>query len=159
SIFFAQSNDGGATWGVTRQRLNDDATNADQWAPSLAVTPDGTEVGVFWYDRRNDSGNSLIDRYGVIGSVNTTNNAGAFGANFRVSDVSFPALGGSDLVFGFPGVPRMSAYDQTVADNTAFYTVWGDNRDDRNPPNTGKNANVRFSAVSTTPQILSAIPD
>jgi hypothetical protein len=159
SIFFAQSNDGGATWGVTRQRLNDDATNADQWAPSLAVTPDGTEVGVFWYDRRNDSANSLIDRYGVIGSVNTANNAVAFGANFRVTDVSFPALGDSDVVFGFPGVPRMSAYDQTVADNTAFYTVWGDNRDDRNPSNTGKNANVRFSAVSTISQILSPIPD
>jgi hypothetical protein len=62
SIFFAQSNDGGATWGVTRQRLNDDATNADQWAPSVAVTPDGSEVGVFWYDRRNDPDNSLIDR-------------------------------------------------------------------------------------------------
>jgi hypothetical protein len=158
SIFFAQSNDGGATWGVTRQRLNDDATNADQWAPSLAVTPDGTEVGVFWYDRRNDPNNSLIDRYGVIGSVNTANNAVAFGANFRVTDVSFPALGGSDVVRGFPGVPRMSAYDQTTADNNFFYTVWGDNRDDRNPPNTGKNANVRFSAVSTTPLLL-AIPD
>jgi hypothetical protein len=95
----------------------------------------------------------------VIGSVNTANNAVAFGANFRVSDVSFPALGGSDVVPGFPGVPRMSAYDQTVADNTAFFTVWGDNWDDRNPPNTGKNANVRCSAVSTTPQILLAIPD
>jgi hypothetical protein len=158
SIFFAESNDGGTTWGVIRQRLNDDATNNDQWAPSIAVTPDGTEVGVFWYDRRNDPANSLIDRYGVIGSVNTANGAVAFGANFRVSDVSFPALGGSDVVSGFPGIARMSAYDQTVADNTAFYTAWGDNRDD-SAAHAGKNANVRFSTVSTIPQILSAIPD
>src|SRR5262245_45894138 len=91
--------------------------------PALAVTPDGSHVGVFWYDRRLDPANNLIDRFGVIGTV--SGHAVTFGANFRVTDVSFPLAFGQD-----PGVvPHyMGDYDMAAADNDFFYTAWGDNR-------------------------------
>ena len=65
-IFFTQSTDGGKTWS-NPLRVNDDATTNDQWEPALAVTPDGSHVGIFWYDRRLDPANNLIDRFGAIG--------------------------------------------------------------------------------------------
>src|SRR5207245_3892175 len=121
-IFMVQSTNGGATWSA-KVKLNDDATTRDQWQPALAVTPDGNHVGVFWYDRRLDSANSLIDRYGVIGDV--SGSAVTFGSNFRVTDQSFPAVVGQDsLIQG----TYMGDYDTAVADNSGFYLTWGDNR-------------------------------
>ncbi len=32
--------------------------------PVLAVKPDGTQLFMAWYDRRNDANNSLIEVYG-----------------------------------------------------------------------------------------------
>jgi hypothetical protein len=88
------------------------------------VTPDGSHVGVFWYDRRNDPTNdALIDRYGVIGSV--SGSTVTFGANFRVTSTNFPAVFGSDP---YVNGTYMGDYDTAAADNTNFYTSWGDNR-------------------------------
>jgi hypothetical protein len=33
------------------------------------VTGDGSHIGIFWCDRRLDPANSLIDRFGVIGTI------------------------------------------------------------------------------------------
>lgn len=122
-IVFVQSTDGGETWSEPR-RVNDDATRNDQWHPALAVTPDGGHVGIFWYDRRLDPANDLIDRFGVIGRVS---GAGVdFGANFRITDVSYPPYFGQD-----PAVAPTymdGDYDQAAADDAFFYTTWGDNR-------------------------------
>jgi hypothetical protein len=122
-IYFTQSSDGGNTWTIPL-RVNDDATKNDQWQPALAVTPDGSRVGIFWYDRRLDPANNLIDRFGVIGTVSgqTVN----FGANFRITDISFPPAFNQDPVWGNSGY--MGDYDQATADNNYFYTSWGDNR-------------------------------
>lgn len=131
NIYFTQSSDGGGKWTKPVQ-INDDVTTNDQWFPALTVTPDGGHVGLFWYDRRLDPGNNLIDRYGAIGDV--SGHTVTFGANFRVTDVSFPP------VFNYwtgtewhiedptnrPGY--MGDYDQAVADNDFFYTTWSDNR-------------------------------
>jgi hypothetical protein len=89
----------------------------------LAVTPDGSHVGLFWYDRRLDPADWLIDRFGAIGTV--SGHTVAFGANFRISDVSFPPAYGQDPIV-FPNY--MGDYDQATADNSYFYTTWGDNR-------------------------------
>jgi hypothetical protein len=124
--FFTQSKNGGKHWSKPL-RLNDDATANDQWMPALAVTPDGSHVGVFWYDRRLDPANNLIDRFGVIGTV--TGRAVHFGANFRVTDVSFPPAFGQDpFVERTFGDDYMGDYDMAAADNGFFYTTWGDNR-------------------------------
>lgn len=128
-IFFTESTNGGSTWSAP-VKLNDDTTTNDQWQPGLAVTPDGTHVGVFWYDRRNDPADSLIERYGVIGTV--SGSTVTFGANFRVSApdagstiTAFPAVVNQDPAIN---PSYMGDYDQVAADNTAFYTTWGDNR-------------------------------
>src|SRR5216683_7909206 len=61
-VFLTVSHDHGKTWSAP-VRVNDDATQTDQWMPSVAVTEEGT-VGVMFYDRRNDPGANLnIDVY------------------------------------------------------------------------------------------------
>src|SRR5262249_20272748 len=68
-IFVVQSTDGGATWGVP-VRVNDDATTTDQWQPTLAVTPDGANLGVFYYSRQEDPvNNNLFKFYGRTASI------------------------------------------------------------------------------------------
>jgi hypothetical protein len=122
-IFFTMSSDGGNTWS-SPLRVNDDLTTTDQWQPAIAVTPDGSHVGIFWYDRRNDPTNdSLIDRYGVIATV--SGHSLSFAPNFRISNVSFPPAFAQDP---FVHPDYMGDYDMATADNNYFYTSWGDNR-------------------------------
>jgi hypothetical protein len=125
-IYFTMSTDGGNTWSKSI-RVNDDSTFKDQWQPSLAVTPDGTRLGIFWYDRRLDPANNLIDRFGVIGTV--SGHSVTFAPNFRITDVSFPPAFDQDPFFVNAGVGGyMGDYDMATADNNYFYTTWGDNR-------------------------------
>ncbi len=91
NVFFRQSTDGGTTWGAA-VKVNDDTTTRDQWQPSLAVTPDGQHLGVFWYDRRLDTANNLIDRFGVVATISGT--TVSFGTNQRISDTSFAPVFG-----------------------------------------------------------------
>jgi hypothetical protein len=148
NIYFTESTDGGQKWSKHVQ-VNDDQTNNDQWFPSLAVTPDGSHVGLFWYDRRLDPANNLIDRFGAIGTVSC--HTVTFGANFRVTDVSFPPAftywDGSAWHVQDPVVHPgyMGDYDQAVADNNDFYTTWGDNR--LSDAFHANQPDVRFAAV------------
>ena len=121
-VFLAESTNGGASW--TKVRVNSDSTTTDQWQPSIAITPDGSHLGIFWYDRRNDPiNNALIDRYGVIATISGT--TVSLGANFRITDTAFPAVVGQDPLINST---YMGDYDVAVASNSAFYTTWGDNR-------------------------------
>jgi hypothetical protein len=125
-IYLTVSTDGGNTWSKAI-RVNDDSTYNDQWQPSLAVTPDGSHLGIFWYDRRLDPANNLIDRFGVLGTV--AGHTVSFAANFRITDVSFPPAFNQDPFFVNAGVGGyMGDYDMATADNNYFYTTWGDNR-------------------------------
>jgi hypothetical protein len=139
-VFFTQSTDGGATWSP-EVKVNDNTTTTDAWQPALAVTPSGSDVGIFWYDRRNDPSNNLIDRYGAVGAV--SGNTVVFGPNMRISDTSFPPAFGHD-----PAVNPvyMGDYDQAVASPTAFYTTWGDNRSP-SLGHTGNNQDVRIAKI------------
>jgi len=89
-VFFTRSTDGGVNW-TTAQRLNSDSTGNDQWMPVMCVKPDGTRLFVAWYDRRNDSGNSLIDVYARWGTI-ASDGSVSFGSDFRVSTLSFPPV-------------------------------------------------------------------
>src|SRR5262249_46449716 len=90
--------------------------------------------------RRLDPTNNLIDRFGTIGTV--SGHDVNFGSNFRVTDESFPPVFGQDV--SLP--PRnMGDYDVAVANNSYFYTTWGDNR-----PGDAFHANhpdVRFAKI------------
>jgi hypothetical protein len=59
--------------------------------PVLCVKPDGTQLFMAWYDRRNDTNNSLIEMYGCFGTIATNGNV-AFGTNFLISTTNFPPV-------------------------------------------------------------------
>jgi hypothetical protein len=125
-IFFTESTDGGNTWSQPL-RVNDDAATNDQWQPAIAVTPDGSHLGIFWYDRRLDPADNLIDHYGAIGTI--SGHAVSFAPNFRITDVSFPPAFDQDALWiAASASSYMGDYDMATADNTFFYTTWGDNR-------------------------------
>jgi methionine-rich copper-binding protein CopC len=153
-VYFRSSNDGGTTWSAAIDVV-DDTTGHDQWQPALAVTPNGNDVGVFWYDRRLDPTNSLIDRFGAIGMV--AGGTVTFGPNFRITDTSFPVEIGHDPAVN---ATYMGDYDTAVADNTGFYVTWGDNRS----PSLGHaayNADVRFTHIPASiagPSVVSVTP-
>ncbi|MGH9317131.1 MAG: sialidase family protein, partial [Thermoanaerobaculia bacterium] len=86
-IYLRQSLDGGATWGAPVS-VSDDTGGADQFHPSLAVTPDGTALFVAFYDRRLDPANSLIDRFGAIATI--SGSTVTLLPNFRITSGSFP---------------------------------------------------------------------
>ncbi|MEO5733003.1 MAG: sialidase family protein [Rubrivivax sp.] len=121
-ILLRTSGDGGLTWSAA-QRVNSDAGSNDQWQPTITVTPDGKHVGIFWYDRRNDSANNLIEYYGRQCAVSAT--VLTCGADFAISDQPFlPEFGRDAIVtLGF-----MGDYDNADSDDNFFYVSWGDNR-------------------------------
>lgn len=121
-VFFVQSSDGGAKW-TAPLRVNDDLGLNDQFFPTVSVTPDGKNIFVGWYDRRNDGKNVQIETWGVTAKF--CEGQVTFGPNFRVSLESFPPVIGVD-----PAVDAtyMGDYDQASSDNTFFYYSWGDNR-------------------------------
>jgi hypothetical protein len=136
NIYFRQSLDGGATWSAA-VRVNDDATTRAQFQPGIACRPDGTGLAVCWYDRRRDTADALIERWGATATI--SGGVVTFGTNFRLSE-QFPAVYGVDPVVNSV---YMGDYDQMVADNNYFYTTWGDNRDQSRAVPSRKNANVR----------------
>lgn len=119
-VFLTVSRDHGKTWS-TPVRVNDDATQTDQWMPSVAVTEEGT-VGVMFYDRRNDPANLNIDVYVAI----STNHGKTFHPNQRITTTSFPPAVNFDPAIAWN---YMGDYNQMVAQDERFYMVWGDNRD------------------------------
>src|SRR5262249_53871676 len=113
-------------------------------------TPDGKRVGVFWYDRRNDPGNNLIDRFGAVATL--TGLAVNFGASFRVTTASFAPSFGQDPE---TDPAYMGDYDQVAADNQFFYTTWGD-KSLASKGHAGVNADVRFAKIPVTPDVAPA---
>jgi hypothetical protein len=151
NIYFTQSLDGGSTWS-TPVKVNDDATTRDQWQPALAIKPNGSQLFIGWYDRRNDPGNSLIDTYGAIAAISGP--TVTFRPNVKITTASFPAVYNVD-----PAIASdyMGDYDSASGDNTYFYYTWGDNRDN-SLARSSKQANVRFARISTDLQVISTTP-
>ena len=148
--FFRRSTDHGATWSAAI-KVNDDGTTRDQFMPTIGVTPDGANVLVTWYDRRNSPTNTLIDRFASIGVV--SGGSISFGANFQITSASFPVAIGMDPVVN---PTYMGDYDQAVADSTGFYVTWGDNRLPHAPFHANQ-PDVRFAKVAlVSPSITKA---
>ena len=145
-VFLTTSSDGGATWS-TPERVNDDATTNDQWQPALTVAPDGQTVGVFWYDRRRDPADTLIDYYGAIGTV-AADGSISFSDNFRITDTAFSPVFGLDPVVN---PSYMGDYDQAAADAGNLYVSWGDNR--------LGSPDVRMTTISQGFQVVTTTPE
>ena len=86
-IFLTYSVDGGTNWTVPTP-VNTVWTN-DQWMPVLAVKPDGTQLFMAWYDRRNDPNNGLMEVFGRWATLET-NGSVSLGDEFRITSVSYP---------------------------------------------------------------------
>jgi hypothetical protein len=141
NVFLRQSTDGGATWGAAVQ-INTDGTGRDQWSPAIAVKPDGSGLGFGWYDRRRDPTNNLIEWWGATATV--SGNTVTIGPNFRISG-QFPVVIGQDPVVN---TVYMGDYDTMVADNSFFYTTWGDNSlPNPNFPAHTHQPDVRFAKI------------
>ena len=120
-VFLQQSTNGGATW-AARVRVNDDVSTRDQWMPTISVSPNGQQLAVGFYDRRNDPANSMIDRYAAIAKI--SGSTLTWNPNQRVTTQNFPAVIGQDPVVN---TTYMGDYDQIVSDAGKFYMPWGDN--------------------------------
>jgi hypothetical protein len=151
-IFVAQSTDGGATWG-SPIKINDDTTTTDQWQPTLAVTPDGANLGVFYYSRQEDPNNNLFKYYGRI--ANISGPTLTFAPSFAISDVpSLPEFGRDSLINSV----YMSDYDTAVATSGAFHVIWSDNRDDLPNGSGRKDPNVYYKRIDLTIHVTTTIP-
>jgi hypothetical protein len=119
-VFLTTSHDGGKTWSA-HVRANDDATQTDQWMPSVAVTDEGI-VGVMFYDGRNDPLNNLkMDVYLAI----STNHGHGFHSNQRITNTSFPPA----VHFDPSSLLTPWRLQPDGGRRRPLLPVWGDNRD------------------------------
>jgi hypothetical protein len=152
-VFLVQSINGGATFSAP-VKINDDATTTDQWMPTLAVTPNGFTLGIFYYSRQEDSpANNLFKYYGRI--ANISGSTLTFNPSFAVSDTaSLPEFGRDSIVNSV----YMGDYNQAVATSTAFHVVWSDNRDDLSGGAPRKDPNVYHRSISLAFAVTTTVP-
>jgi hypothetical protein len=115
------------------------------------VKPDGTQLFIGWYDRRNDPTNhSFIRTYGAFADLPITS-SDSFTNQFPISTVAFPpAFSGTNTIAGaydpayppwidpntscVPGwfggayAPFVGDYDRAYSDASFVYYTWTDNR-------------------------------
>jgi hypothetical protein len=152
-VFLTQSSDGGLTFGPAI-KINDDSTTTDQWQPTLAVTPDGGKLGLFYYSRQEDTtNNNLFKYYGRVASI--SGSTLTFQPSFAVSSVaSLPEFGRDSVVNSV----YMGDYNQAVATSNAFHVVWSDNRDDL-PNGLGrKDPNVYYQRIDLGLSVTTTVP-
>ncbi|MFZ0549143.1 MAG: hypothetical protein WAM60_27090 [Candidatus Promineifilaceae bacterium] len=116
-VFYRRSTDNGATW-APEIRLNDDATNNDNFMATLSVGDDDTLVAT-WYDRRLDSNNLMFDFYMTV----SKDGGQSWEPNVRVSDVSSPVYIDPNLATCYHG-----DYDQQAQNGGKSYIIWADDR-------------------------------
>jgi hypothetical protein len=101
NIELQHSDDNGSTWSPAVQ-LNDDHTVNSQYDPAIALDETSGDLGVSWYDTRNDLGTGGSgDTDGIpnddfqIWATDSTNGGASFAPNFRISrgTSSAPAAG------------------------------------------------------------------
>ena len=134
-IFFTRSTDRGKTWDTPRSisngpavTLNGDATQNDNWMPSIAVSDVTGHIRVAFYSRREDPLNTDIRVYDA-GSTD----GGLTWFNQPRSTTAFrPSTAGDDPVIR--NDTYMGDYISLVAAGSNFYAAWGDTRNSCTPP-------------------------
>ena len=144
-VYMVMSTNNGATWSA-RVKVNDDVTTTDQWQPTIAVSPDGLNLGIFYYSRQEDPvANNLFKYYSRTASI--TGPVVTFGPSGAVSAVAaLPEFGRDNAV----NLTYMGDYQQATATATHFNVSWADSRDDLviGPPR--KDPNVYFAKIPLT---------
>lgn len=155
-IFFVQSTNNGATWSAP-VKVNDDPTTTDQWMPTLAVSPDGTQLMFNYYSREVDlttaDGDPVNNQFRYFARV-----ADISGATVTFNTPSFavqavnskPEVGRDNVV----NTTYMGDYNQTTATPGAFHIVWSDNRDLLPGGGGRSDPNVYYVRYSTAPSFF-----
>src|SRR5438094_436020 len=107
-IYFANSTDGGKTWG-TNHRINDNTDSSQQYMVDLAVDSTGN-VHAAWEDRRNGNWNIFYS--------NSTDGGQTWNTNVRVSSEDTPGT------LDRPG----DYFALEAGPNDYIYVVWTDGR-------------------------------
>ncbi len=138
-VFFSRSTDGGATWSPPVNLSNN---GNDQFWPMVRLDKNGV-VGVAWYDRRLDPGNTFFDVY----LTRSTDGGMTFSGAHRITNVS-------------SGVPTINPNYDTFVSNCymgdyngmdayvsgGFLLGWGDNADPGPAGNNFMDQNI-YSAI------------
>lgn len=145
-IFETHSYDRGINWSQP-VRVNDDAigNHKDQWMPWVNVSPDGN-VNIVFYDRRDDSANSLFHLYSAV----SRDGGVSFLPNSKVTSVpSSPYVWAQSV--NNDNVGQIGDYlgltSQRVGNATYLYPIWTDTRDGNSIDH---NLNV-YTAIIGTP--------
>ena len=101
-IFLTASTNQGQSWSAPR-RVNTVSTN-DQWAPWIAVAPNGI-LNVVYYDSRSDSSNLLTNVY-----VATSVDGGANFTDTRVNSQSFNPTQPENFIGDYIGIAALATY-------------------------------------------------
>src|SRR5262245_16265683 len=158
-VFVTVSTNGGATWGAPI-KVNDDATLNDQWQPTLAVTPDGSKLGIFYYSRQVDTttadGDPVNNQFRYFGRIaSIVGSSLTFAPSFAISDVNSKPEVGRD---GAVNTTYMGDYDQAVATPGAFHVLWSDNRALLPGGGGRSDPNVFYKRISLGLTVTSTVP-
>ncbi len=153
-IKFTMSTNSGITWS-TPARVNDDTTHTDQWSPSIAVSSDGTKLGIFYYSRQNDPTNdNLFQEYGRTGTI--SGSTVTFTPSFAVSTTpSLPEFGRDSAD---SSSTDMGVYNQVVYNNGGFDVVWSDNSTALPGGGSRMDPNVYFATTNPTLAVTGTTP-
>jgi Ca2+-binding RTX toxin-like protein len=151
-VMFTTSSDHGATW--SDPVVVNDAYQGDQYAPTIAVAPNGTRLFIGFNDGRLHPGTELTDAYGAIGFIN--GNSVTFGHNFRIS---------SESATHSPNDPGAFAArpNQAVADAHGFYFAWADTRNPQSVDDPPRSNDVWLAKIGADgpqgPYVVSQTPE
>ncbi len=116
-IMLVKSTDGGLTWSAP-QKVNGDSTDADQFQPTVAVTPSG-QVNISYFDRRKDPDNFYIDTY-----LSRSNDGGATFTDTRVSHDMWdpsqkpPISGSGEFIGDYQGLVADDCFARPFVNDT-----------------------------------------
>ncbi len=122
-VLVSSSADGGVTW-TAPVRVNQDPTTnrVDHLFPALAVDREG-QVGVLYYDRRNDPQNFIIDVF-----LATSNDGGQTWQEMRLNRRGFPSEVAQDLLVDPAYMGDYLGLSADASGSTGgFVASWGDN--------------------------------
>lgn len=122
NAFYVTSTDNGATWSPPKEVSDDGA--ADQFFPTVGITPNGKRIMFGYYSRTHDPGGSF-HRRARAGTVNTNTDAIKLRRSFQLGYDTPVAIAQDPAI----NPTYMGDYDQIVANSGRFFSTWADNRD------------------------------
>jgi subtilisin-like proprotein convertase family protein len=163
NVFLRISDNDGATWSFPRQ-VNDDLTTRSQFLPRVAIDQNTGDVGVVWYDARNDAGtggtgdtNGIPNDDAQLWGTLSTDGGTTFEPNVQISE----GTSNADSAFSAVDYGDYLGLD-FVGGN--FFPVWADNSNStgNNPNGALGELDIYTAAVSVLdtvgPRVIATVP-